>query len=235
MASDDRPRGFLTPDDRDYIRNDREYGTRQQHSNKRRTIRERIKNGILDFPVVHRFDWGQRQRIYADVEYKSGLYRGLVAAVAVAYHVAETGTGDVDFEDLIEDGVRQGIETLRVPHGTGSTRAESGGDREGGTGEGEGVEVDVDPDEISDETLQAVRELPPMIRGDKDKVAIKAVEDVTVDVEYREIPNPVELRRRFLDDEELNHEEVGYLLESGMLDDEEAWAHVEERFREGKQ
>jgi len=233
MVGEDRPRGFLTPDDRNYIRNDREYGTRQQHSNKRRTIRERIRNGILDFPVVHRFDWGQRQRIYDDVEYGSDLYRGLVAAIAFAYQAAETGAGSVDFEELVEEGVEMGIRTLGTSVTTTEEESIEAGDWE--DARRENGEVRVDPAEISDEVLRTVRDLPPMVKGDSEEVAIRVVDDVdvAVDVEYRDVPNPIELRRRFLEGEELSHDELGFLLQGKLLADEEAWEQVEERFKRG--
>jgi len=233
MASEDRPRGFLTPDDRDYIRNDREYGSRQQHSNKRRTIRDRIENGIQDFLVVRRFDRTQRQRIYDEIEYGSDLYRGLVAAIAFAYQAAETGTGEFDFEELVEDGVELGIRTPAPPDASEDEENDSGKRREDVRSGTEDVDVEVDPEEISDEALQAARELPPMVRGTEEKVAIKVVEDidVSIDIEYRDVPNPMQLRRRFLEGEELSDEELGWLLKGGLLSDEEAWGHLEERFK----
>jgi len=49
---ENRPRGMLTPKDRELLRGEIEYEHPQQYSNRRRDIRERIANGLLDFNVI---------------------------------------------------------------------------------------------------------------------------------------------------------------------------------------
>ena len=47
-----RPRGILTSKDREFLRGEIEYKHQQQYSNRRRDIRERIVNSLLDFNVI---------------------------------------------------------------------------------------------------------------------------------------------------------------------------------------
>lgn len=47
-----RPRGILTPPDRELLRGEIEYENPQQYSNRRADIRERIANGLMDFSLI---------------------------------------------------------------------------------------------------------------------------------------------------------------------------------------
>lgn len=49
---ENRPRGMLTPKDRELLRGEIEYKHQQQYSNRRRDIRERVANGLLDFNII---------------------------------------------------------------------------------------------------------------------------------------------------------------------------------------
>lgn len=49
---EDRPRGILTPSDRDLLRGEIEYENRRQYSNRYKDIRQRIANGLLDFNIL---------------------------------------------------------------------------------------------------------------------------------------------------------------------------------------
>jgi len=49
---EDRPRGILTPSDRALLRGEVNLKNKQQYSNRRQDIRERIANGLLDFNTI---------------------------------------------------------------------------------------------------------------------------------------------------------------------------------------
>lgn len=49
-----RSRGVLTRSDREFLRGEKEYQSKEAAINKRRDIRQRIANGILDFPLISR-------------------------------------------------------------------------------------------------------------------------------------------------------------------------------------
>ncbi|SDQ18404.1 hypothetical protein [Halopelagius longus] len=63
----ERPRGILTPKDRALLRGEIKYEYTQQYSNRRKTIRERITNGILDFDTIqYLLGDDDRKRIFLD-------------------------------------------------------------------------------------------------------------------------------------------------------------------------
>jgi len=65
--STDRPRGMLTPNDRALLLGEVEYDHRQQYSNRRQDIRERIANGVLDFSLIqYTLQDRDRKRIFRD-------------------------------------------------------------------------------------------------------------------------------------------------------------------------
>lgn len=64
---EERPRGILTPKDRALLLGHIEYEHQQQYSDRRRTIRERVANGILDFSTIqYLLPDRDRKRIFAD-------------------------------------------------------------------------------------------------------------------------------------------------------------------------
>lgn len=73
-APDSRPRGILTPDDRALLRGEVEYEHRQQYSNRRKTIRERIANGLLDFSLIwYTLRDRDRKRIFQNPAGEAGI------------------------------------------------------------------------------------------------------------------------------------------------------------------
>jgi len=53
-SENQRSRGVLTRSDREFLRGEKEYQSKEAAINKRRDIRQRIANGILDFPLISR-------------------------------------------------------------------------------------------------------------------------------------------------------------------------------------
>lgn len=72
-AGDSRPRGILTPRDRELLRGEIEYENRQQYSNRYKDIRERIANSLLDFSLIrYTLRDRDRKRIFRDPAGESG-------------------------------------------------------------------------------------------------------------------------------------------------------------------
>lgn len=72
--SNDRPRGILTPADRELLRGDVEYRHKQQYTDRRRQIRERIANGLLDFSFIqYLLQDRDRKRIFQDPTGEAGV------------------------------------------------------------------------------------------------------------------------------------------------------------------
>lgn len=74
MAADySRPRGILTPRDRELLRGEIEYEHRQQYSNRYKDIRGRIANSLLDFSLIrYALRDRDRKRIFRDPAGESG-------------------------------------------------------------------------------------------------------------------------------------------------------------------
>jgi len=52
FSPEDRPRGILSPTDREYLCGLKEYAQPQTDANRRQEIRERVKNGLKDFALL---------------------------------------------------------------------------------------------------------------------------------------------------------------------------------------
>ncbi|MDL0130444.1 hypothetical protein PNP59_05750 [Halobacterium salinarum] len=70
----DRPRGGLTPADRDLLLGFKEYEHKQQYSDRRRKIRERIANSLLDFSLLqYSLQDKDRKRIFQNPAKEAGV------------------------------------------------------------------------------------------------------------------------------------------------------------------
>lgn len=72
----DRPRGFLTPKDREFLRGEQEELQQATVTQKRHRIRERIRNAILDFPLLRQLDYRERELIFGDLALDESGPRG---------------------------------------------------------------------------------------------------------------------------------------------------------------
>jgi len=52
VTPEDRPRGILSPTDREYLYGQKEYAQPQTDANRRQAIRERVVNGLKDFELL---------------------------------------------------------------------------------------------------------------------------------------------------------------------------------------
>ncbi|MBC9988403.1 hypothetical protein E4P24_18840 [Haloferax sp. AS1] len=124
---EDRDRGILTPDDRTYLRGEKEYSSEQSEIDARYRIRKRIKDSILDFSVIlSNLSQKDREQVFrsnapqqdsggetslSDFEEfikKTRFVKGIENAIAFLY----LGISDLDwdFEEVVEAGVRSAEE-----------------------------------------------------------------------------------------------------------------------------
>lgn len=124
---EDRDRGILTPDDRMYLRGEKEYSSEQSEIDARYRIRKRIKDSILDFSVIFA-DLAQKDREqvfrsnapqensdektslgdFEEFVKETRFVNGIENAIAFLY----LGICDLDwdFEDIVEAGIRSAEE-----------------------------------------------------------------------------------------------------------------------------
>jgi len=68
ISPEDRPRGILSPTDREYLCGHKEYAQPQTDANRRQDIRERVKNGLKDFALLWLFlDRKEREKLFDDL------------------------------------------------------------------------------------------------------------------------------------------------------------------------
>lgn len=73
-GSTKRPRGILTSSDRELLLGLVEYSNKQQYSNRRNDIRERIANALLDFSLIqHSLRDRDRKRVFQDTVGEAGV------------------------------------------------------------------------------------------------------------------------------------------------------------------
>jgi hypothetical protein len=74
VSSTDRSRGILTPADREFLLGLKEYNHKQQYSNRRKDIRERTANGLLDFSLLqYSLRDRDRKRIFQNPAEEAGV------------------------------------------------------------------------------------------------------------------------------------------------------------------
>jgi len=74
IPDDDRDRGILTPDDRKFLKGEKEYQSEQSERDARYRIRSRIKDAILDFSILlHHLDRHDREQVFSTYDGVSGL------------------------------------------------------------------------------------------------------------------------------------------------------------------
>lgn len=107
---DDRPRGLLSPADRQYLLGTREMTHEQSKRNAEARIRERVRQGVLDFGLlVHALPEKDRKQVFASVD-DDAFVDGLAAMLSFAYlGLREQG---VPFERVLEPAVVKAEETF---------------------------------------------------------------------------------------------------------------------------
>lgn len=120
-----RPRGVLSESDRRYLRDPEAYAdehSRQSLQDRRKAIRKRTRNAVLDFYVLQEYlDEDLRDLIFGgEAQKQQRLWGGMVAATALFYEIHEREGWD--FGHFLESVVDQMWQTVaRAP--TGKARA----------------------------------------------------------------------------------------------------------------
>ena len=101
----DRPRGILTPENRQFLRGEREHISQGSKYNQRARIHERLAQAILDFPLIFdRLPPVDRKRAFSDLD-EAGSVTSIAAAISVLYEASKHM--DTAFEIPVELGIRQ--------------------------------------------------------------------------------------------------------------------------------
>lgn len=100
----DRSPGILTQKDRMYLREEDIPESKQARYERRKGIRQRIKNGLLDFQEIWEMDRDERKKIVEEFEPRGDLYTSLVYLIAFADYCSRDG--GYDFEEIVSGGVQ---------------------------------------------------------------------------------------------------------------------------------
>jgi hypothetical protein len=116
MTEEKRARGILSTVDREWLRGEKEYDHRQQTYDRRKKIRDRVRNSIMDYPVLMS-EWGYDELEHAvdplknSDAHKQGLTAGLVDGVALLFaaNAAAYSAGRINdpemYETLVSDAI----------------------------------------------------------------------------------------------------------------------------------
>jgi hypothetical protein len=130
----DRPPGILTKKDRLYLQGEDVPETKQARYERRKGIRKRIRNALLDFQELWDLEPNERRKITSDMPSNTSLYTCLVHMFAfLRYCALDEG---YDLEEIVASGVQVS------KYEEGSTVVES---EPGMVDVLEGVTVTIDP------------------------------------------------------------------------------------------
>lgn len=103
LTPEDRPRGILSPTDREYLCGLKEYAQPQTDANRRQDIRERIKNGLKDFLYLWAFlESDEREKVFEELG-EEGTDEVIESMVTFAFLGIDQDT--TRMEERIEHGV----------------------------------------------------------------------------------------------------------------------------------
>lgn len=100
---EDRPRGILSPTDRDYLCGLKEYAQPQTDANRRQDIRKRVEDGLKDFALLWMFlEQDEREKVF-DALGEDGTDEVIESMVSFGYLGIDQDTTRI--EECIERGV----------------------------------------------------------------------------------------------------------------------------------
>lgn len=103
----DRPRGILTPTDRDYLCGQKEYSHEQTELNRQQSIRERITEAVRDFDLLWLLlDESEREKIIDTFE-TGEIEVSFSSIISFMYLGVEQDTDHM--EEIIEQGIYQAV------------------------------------------------------------------------------------------------------------------------------
>jgi|GEM_PF-238858 len=112
IYSTDRGRGILTPSDREFLLGRKTDYTEHSKKQKRNRIRRRIRNAILDFPILFEHLEGRdRETVFnPDDEYREAYTRGITHMLAFL-HLGTMGYY-TPFKHMLAEGVNKAEQEL---------------------------------------------------------------------------------------------------------------------------
>ncbi|WP_255168376.1 hypothetical protein [Natrononativus amylolyticus] len=113
MAADsDRPRGILTPSDRDFLLGRKTDYTEHSKKQKRNRIRRRVRNAILDFSLLFEYlEERDRKTVFdPDTEDRDAYTQGITDMLAFL-HLGTMGY-HTPFKDMLSEGVGKAEQRL---------------------------------------------------------------------------------------------------------------------------
>lgn len=112
IYSTDRGRGILTPSDREYLLGRKTDYTEHSKKQKRNRIRRRVRNGILDFPILfEHLEERDRKTVFdPDDEYREAYTRGIIDMLGFL-HLGTMGFY-TPFKDMLSEGVGKAEQEL---------------------------------------------------------------------------------------------------------------------------
>lgn len=113
MAVDsDRPRGILTPSDRDFLLGRKTDYTDHSKKQKRNRIRRRVRNAILDFSILFSYlDERDRETVFDPDDEDREAYTQGITDVLAFLHLGTMGYY-TPFKDMLSEGVRKAEQRL---------------------------------------------------------------------------------------------------------------------------
>jgi len=105
ISPEERPRGILSPTDREYLCGLKEYAQPQTDANRRQDIRERVVNGLEDLALLFLFlDEDERTKVFEELG-DDGTEEVIASMAAFAYLGLEQDRPR--FEECLERGILQ--------------------------------------------------------------------------------------------------------------------------------
>ena len=111
-ADSDRPRGILTPSDRDFLLGQKTDYTDHSKKQKRNRIRRRVRNAILDFSILFEYmEERDRETVFdPDDEDRDAYTQGITDMLAFL-HLGTMGY-HTPFKDMLSEGVGKAEQQL---------------------------------------------------------------------------------------------------------------------------
>lgn len=106
LTPEDRPRGILSPTDREYLCGLKEYEHAQSEANRRQDIRKRVQNGLEDFVLLWLLlDRNEMELIFDSLDEET-IHNSFSSMFAFAYRGLDSDKNWL--EEIIESGVLLG-------------------------------------------------------------------------------------------------------------------------------
>ena len=108
----DRDRGILTPSDREFLLGRKTDYTEHSKKQKRNRIRRRIRNAILDFPIIFdHLDDRDRETVFDPEDDERAAYTQGIVDMLAFLHLGTMGYS-TPFKDMLARGVAKGEQEL---------------------------------------------------------------------------------------------------------------------------